>query len=96
MSIRIGLTGGIAAGKSTVAARMRELGALVIDYDGLAHEIVAPGGVALPRIAAVFGPDALLADGSLNRAWLAERVSSDICRSRTDGATESRREGHRP
>ena len=54
MSIRIGLTGGIAAGKSTVAARMRELGALVIDYDGLAHEIVAPGGVALPRIAAVF------------------------------------------
>ena len=68
MSIRIGLTGGIAAGKSTVAARMRELGALVIDYDGLAHEIVAPGGVALPRIAAVFGPDALLADGSLNRA----------------------------
>ena len=37
MSIRIGLTGGIAAGKSTVAARMRELGALVIDYDGLAH-----------------------------------------------------------
>lgn len=74
MSIRIGLTGGIAAGKSTVAARMRELGALVIDYDGLAHEIVAPGGVALPRIAAVFGPDALLADGSLNRAWLAERV----------------------
>ena len=62
MSIRIGLTGGIAAGKSTVAARMRELGALVIDYDGLAHEIVAPGGVALPRIAAVFGPDALLAD----------------------------------
>lgn len=43
MSIRIGLTGGIAAGKSTVAARMRELGALVIDYDGLAHEIVAPG-----------------------------------------------------
>ena len=46
MSIRIGLTGGIAAGKSTVAARMRELGALVIDYAGLAHEIVAPGGVA--------------------------------------------------
>ena len=63
MSIRIGLTGGIAAGKSTVAARMRELGALVIDYDGLAHEIVASGGVALPRIAAVFGPDALLATG---------------------------------
>ncbi len=73
MSIRIGLTGGIAAGKSTVAARMRELGALVIDYDGLAHEIVRRGsGVATDRRRV--RPDALLADGSLNRAWLAERV----------------------
>lgn len=42
--MRIGLTGGIAAGKSTVAARLKQLGALHIDYDALAHQIVEPGG----------------------------------------------------
>lgn len=52
--MRIGLTGGIAAGKSTVAARLRELGALHIDYDALARQIVEPGGVALPQIVAEF------------------------------------------
>ncbi|MBW3094993.1 dephospho-CoA kinase [Bifidobacterium sp. 64T4] len=72
--MRIGLTGGIAAGKSTVAARLRNLGACVIDYDALAHAVVEPGGVALPRIARAFGKDALNPDGTLNRAWLAEHV----------------------
>ncbi|NMM99552.1 dephospho-CoA kinase [Bifidobacterium sp. DSM 109958] len=74
MMIRVGLTGGIAAGKSTVAARLRELGAAHIDYDAIAHEITAPGGAALPRIAEAFGPDALGEDGSLDRAWMAEHV----------------------
>ena len=69
--MRIGLTGGIAAGKSTVAARLRELGALHIDYDALARQIVEPGGVALPQIVAEFGSDALNADGTMNRQWIA-------------------------
>lgn len=72
--MRIGLTGGIAAGKSTVAARWRELGALHIDYDALAHAIVAPGGEALSIIAAEFGPDCLNADGTMNRAWVADHI----------------------
>lgn len=72
--IRIGLTGGIAAGKSTVAARLRERGCLHIDYDALARQVVEPGGAALPAIAAAFGPDAIGPDGTLDRAWVAERV----------------------
>lgn len=72
--MRIGLTGGIAAGKSTVSARLRELGALVVDYDELAHRVVAPGGAALPAIVAEFGPDALKEDGTLDRAWMAAHV----------------------
>lgn len=74
--IRIGLTGGIAAGKSTASAHLAELGACVIDYDALARDIVKPGGVALPRIVQAFGPEALNADGSLNRAWVAAHVFS--------------------
>ena len=72
--MRIGLTGGIAAGKSTVAAQLKQLGALHINYDALAHQIVEPGGVALPQIVAEFGPDALLADGTMNRPWIADHV----------------------
>ncbi|MBT1164697.1 dephospho-CoA kinase [Bifidobacterium felsineum] len=72
--MRIGLTGGIAAGKSTVSARFAELGAVIIDYDALAHRIVEPGGEAIARIAETFGPDALLADGTLNRSWMADHV----------------------
>lgn len=74
MMIRVGLTGGIAAGKSTVAARLKALGAVRIDYDAIAHEITAPGGAALSAIAREFGSDALGPDGSLNRAWMAEHV----------------------
>ena len=73
-AMRIGLTGGIAAGKSTVAARLRDLGACVIDYDALARAVVAPGGASLPLIVQTFGEAALNADGTLNRAWLAEHV----------------------
>lgn len=72
--LRIGLTGGIAAGKSTVAARWRELGAVHIDYDALARQVVEPGGEALPRIAEAFGPESLNPDGTLNRAWVAGHI----------------------
>lgn len=72
--IRVGLTGGIAAGKSTVAARLRELGAAVVDYDELARRVVAQGSEGLARIAAEFGPDALAEDGGLDRAWMAAHV----------------------
>ena len=72
--IRIGLTGGIAAGKSTASKRLKQLGALHIDYDALAHAVVEPGGAALPRIVDEFGSEAMLPDGSLNRAWMAEHV----------------------
>ncbi|PJM79136.1 dephospho-CoA kinase [Bifidobacterium scaligerum] len=72
--MRIGLTGGIAAGKSTVSSRFAKLGAVIIDYDALAHRIVEPGGEAIAQIAEAFGPDALLSDGSLNRSWMADHV----------------------
>lgn len=72
--MRIGLTGGIAAGKSTVAGRLRELGVPVIDYDELARQVVAPGGEGLRRIVAEFGPGCLTPDGGLDRAWMAEHV----------------------
>ncbi|KAB7790070.1 dephospho-CoA kinase [Bifidobacterium leontopitheci] len=74
MMIRVGLTGGIAAGKSTVAAHMRQLGAVLIDYDAIARAITRPGGAALPAIEEAFGPDSLLPDGSLNRSWMADHV----------------------
>ncbi|WP_368100321.1 dephospho-CoA kinase, partial [Bifidobacterium pseudocatenulatum] len=57
--IRIGLTGGIAAGKSTVSARLRELGAVLVDYDLLARQVVEPGSIGLQRIVECFGSDAL-------------------------------------
>lgn len=83
--IRIGLTGGIAAGKSTVARRLRGLGATVIDYDALARLVVAPGGEGLRRIVDEFGSDALAPDGGLDRAWMAEHVFGMNAR---DGARE--------
>lgn len=74
--IRIGLTGGIAAGKSTVSTKLRELGAVLVDYDLLARHVVEPGSIGLQRIAECFGPDALTDRGELNRAWMAEHVFS--------------------
>jgi dephospho-CoA kinase len=66
--LRIGLTGGIGSGKSTVARRLAALGACVVDTDALAHSLTAPGGAALPRIAAAFGADMIGADGAMDRA----------------------------
>ena len=66
----IGLTGGIACGKSTISAALREMGAVVIDGDVLSRELTAPGGPALPAIRERFGEGVFLTDGSLNRRAL--------------------------
>lgn len=73
----VGVTGGIGAGKSTVARALAERGAAVIDADGIAREVVAPGEVALARIAERFGSGVIAADGSLDRAALATIVFAD-------------------
>ena len=73
----IGLTGGIASGKSVVGARLAELGAVHIDADLLAREVVAPGTPGLAAIAAKFGADVIAADGTLDRPALGAIVFSD-------------------
>lgn len=73
----IGLTGGIASGKTSVANLLERLGAPVIDADQLAREVVQPGERALAQIAESFGNGVLNADGSLNRAALGEVVFAD-------------------
>ena len=75
--LRVGLTGGIASGKSTVARIFRELGAHVLDADRIAREIVPPGSPALARIARAFGKEMLRPDGTLDRAALGAVVFAD-------------------
>ncbi|CAB4943033.1 unannotated protein [freshwater metagenome] len=75
--MRIGLTGGIGAGKSAVAARLAARGAIVIDADRIAREVVEPGTPGLASVVDVFGPDVLSADGSLDRAAVAALVFHD-------------------
>jgi dephospho-CoA kinase len=70
----IGLTGGIGAGKSTVAASLARRGAIVLDADAIAREVVEPGMPALAELVERFGADILLPDSSLDRAALAERA----------------------
>jgi dephospho-CoA kinase len=72
--LNVGLTGNVAAGKSTVAALFRRWGAWLVDADALAREAVAPGSPALATIAARFGADLVQADGTLDRAALRHRV----------------------
>lgn len=74
--LRIGLTGGIASGKSTVADLLAECGAVIIDSDQLAREVVEPGTEALARIVQRFG-DQVIADGRLDRAVLGRIVFAD-------------------
>ena len=74
---RIGLTGGIAAGKSVAARRFDELGAVVVDADVLAREAVAPGTAGLSEVVAAFGPAVVDESGALDRAALARIVFSD-------------------
>lgn len=73
----VALTGGIASGKSTVAARLHQHGAVVVDADQVARDVVAPGEPALARIAEVFGAGVIAADGSLDRAALGAIVFAD-------------------
>ena len=70
----IGLTGGIACGKSHVSQVLRTLGAAIIDGDVLSRQLTAPGGPAIPAIREQFGAEVFLADGQLNRRALAERI----------------------
>ena len=75
--LKVGLTGGIGSGKSTVAKALKSKGIQVIDADQIAREIVAPGEPALIQITQHFGPDILLPDGSLNRSELKAKIFSD-------------------
>lgn len=74
---RIGLTGGIAAGKSVAAQRLAERGAVLIDYDVLSRDAVAPGSAGLADVVAAFGETVLAADGTLDRPGLAAVVFAD-------------------
>jgi len=99
----VGLTGGIASGKSTVSAMLRELGAEIIDADQVARDVVAPGTPALAEISERF-PGVVSPDGTLDRAALGRRVfSSDddratlnaITHPRIQAAVQERTEAHR-
>ena len=78
--LRAGLTGGIGAGKSAVATRLATHGAVVLDADKAAREVVEPGTPGLARIVEAFGPDVLREDGTLNRPKLGEIVFADDTR----------------
>jgi dephospho-CoA kinase len=78
--VHVGLTGGVASGKSTVAAVLRELGAVVVDADALAREVVAPGTPGLAEVVAEFGTEVLGPDGALDRAALGAVVFADPAR----------------
>ena len=73
----IGLTGGVASGKSAVAARFEALGVVVADADVAAREAVAVGSLGLVEVVETFGPEVLAADGSLDRAAMRRRVFND-------------------
>lgn len=75
--LRIGLTGGVASGKSTVAAALRTHGAVVVDADAIAREVVRPGGPAYQAVVDVFGPSVVGPDGALDRRALGARVFGD-------------------
>lgn len=75
--VRVGLTGGVASGKSTVSALLAEQGAVVIDADLLAREVVAPGTPGLAAIVEEFGPEVLTADGELDRPAVGAIVFAD-------------------
>ena len=77
MTVRVGLTGGIASGKSTVSSILAELGAVVIDADALAREVVAKGTPGLDAVVAEFGDDVLGPDGELDRPAMGALVFAD-------------------
>ena len=77
-ALRIGLTGGIGSGKSTVGAMLASLGAAVVDTDLIARRLTMPGGAALGAIAAAFGPGFIAADGGLDRPLMRRAAFDDI------------------
>lgn len=77
MTVRVGLTGGIASGKSTVSRMLADHGAVIIDSDLIAREVVAPGTDGLEEVVAVFGDEVLADDGALDRPKLGAIVFAD-------------------
>ncbi|GGU12988.1 dephospho-CoA kinase [Nocardioides albus] len=75
--MRVGLTGGIASGKSTVSELLAELGAVIVDSDKIAREVVEPGTPGLAAVVEEFGPSVLTEAGSLDRAKVGEIVFAD-------------------
>lgn len=73
----IALTGGIASGKSTIARRLSELGAIIVDADQIVRDVQAPGTPVLEEIAQAFGPEVIASDGALDRAALGAKVFGD-------------------
>lgn len=89
--LRVGLTGGIGSGKSTVAGRLAEHGAVVIDADKIARAVVEPGTEGLAELVAAFGPGITTPQGALDRAGLAARVFADPeARTRLNGIVHPR------
>ena len=86
MTLRVGLTGGIASGKSAVASILAELGAVVVDADALAREVVQRGTPGLDAVVAEFGPELLTTDGDLDRPAMGRVVFGDeSARKRLEG-----------
>jgi len=77
MAMRIGLTGGIGSGKSTVLQMLQALGAAAVDADAISRATTARGGAAIAAIAQAFGPEFITADGALDRARMRERAYAD-------------------
>lgn len=75
--LKVGLTGGIGSGKSTVAKTLQSKGVVLVDADQIAREVVAPGEEALDKITEIFGSTMLLSNGSLNRTELKQRIFTD-------------------
>jgi dephospho-CoA kinase len=76
-AFRLGLTGGIGSGKSTVGQLLINLGAALVDADAIAHSVTAPQGLAIPAILATFGPEFLNASGALDRAKMRALAYAD-------------------
>ena len=77
LALRVGLTGGIGSGKSTVAGMLAECGAAIIDADAISRQTTAPGGAAIPMIAQAFGAGLVTAGGALDRDHMRELVFTD-------------------